>query len=223
LIHEAPHEVAVIGLGSGDTAWASAVREETRSVTVFEISGRQPELLEQLAEDQSVAAGIREGLKKFLGDPRVKIVTADGREALQHSEVSYDLIVVDALTPGMAYSGNLSSVEFFQMARRRLKPGGILCVWSPTPRIYRSFRAAFPHALEAENGSILLGSNDFILIERGRWRDRVLSKPAVSYFGGAAFAQRILWALRTVRQFPAEIEPGTLNHDLFPRDEFRSR
>jgi predicted membrane-bound spermidine synthase len=223
LIHEAPREVAVIGLGSGDTAWASAVREETRSVTVFEISGRQPELLAQLAADPSVAAGIRESLKKFLEDPRVRIVTADGREALQHRDVSYDLIVVDALTPGMAYSGNLSSVEFFQLARRRLKPGGILCVWSPTPRVHRSFRAAFPHALEADNGSILLGSNDFILIDRASWRHRALSEATVSYFGGTAFAERILWALRTVRQFPAEIQSGTLNHDLFPRDEFRSR
>jgi predicted membrane-bound spermidine synthase len=223
LIHPAPRDVAVIGLGSGDTAWASAVREETRSVTVFEISGRQPELLEQLAADPGVAEGIRDGLRRFLDDPRLRIVTADGREALQHSEVRYDLIVVDALTPGMAYSGNLNSVEFFELSRRRLKPGGILCVWSPTPRVYRSFRAAFPHALEAEDGNILIGSNDFLLIERGSWRDRVLSKAAVSYFGGTAFAQRILWALRTVRQFPPEIQPGSLNHDLFPRDEFRSR
>ena len=152
-----------------------------------------------------------------------KIMILDEEKAGWSKRPKYDLIVVDALTPGMAYSGNLSSVEFFQLARRRLKPGGILCVWSPTPRVYRSFRAAFPHALEADNGSILLGSNDFILIDRASWRARALSKPTVSYFGGTAFAERILWALRTVRRFPAEIPPGTLNHDLFPRDEFRSR
>jgi predicted membrane-bound spermidine synthase len=223
VIHEAPRDVAVIGLGSGDTAWASALRAETRSVTVFEISGRQPELLEQLAGDESVAWRVRQGLRNLLDDPRVRIVTADGRQALQHSQARYDVIVVDALTPGMAYSGNLYSVEFFRLSRSRLKPGGILCAWSPTPRVYRSFRAAFPHALEVEERNILIGSNDFIKIDRRTWRDRVLSSSLVSYLGGAQFAQRILWALRSVRRLPSGIDQGNLNHDLFPRDEFRSR
>jgi predicted membrane-bound spermidine synthase len=222
VIHRKPRDIAIIGLGSGDTAWASALREETSSVTVFEISGRQPVLLEQLSEDESVDAALRAGVRKFLDDPRVKIVTADGRQAFQHSDERYDIIVVDALSPGMAYSGNLYSVEFFRLSRRRLKPGGILCAWSPTPRVYRSFRAAFPHVLEVEDGNILIGSNDLIAVERRTWRDRVLSSSTVSYLGTPAFAQRILWALRTLRKAPGSLDEENLNHDLFPRDEFRS-
>ena len=47
-VHKAPVDVAVVGLGSGDTAWASAWRPETRSLTVFEISAPQPRVLWRL-------------------------------------------------------------------------------------------------------------------------------------------------------------------------------
>ncbi|HET8646573.1 MAG TPA: hypothetical protein VFO85_13855, partial [Vicinamibacteria bacterium] len=50
IVHPAPVDVAIVGLGSGDTAWASMCRRETRSLDVFEISGGQPRLLARIAE-----------------------------------------------------------------------------------------------------------------------------------------------------------------------------
>jgi SAM-dependent methyltransferase len=225
LIHPAPKDVAIIGLGSGDTAWGAGLREETRSVTVFEISGQQPALLGELASSESVRRDIRLGLSALLGDPRVRIVIGDGRQALMHGEERYDLIEADAVTTDMAYSGNLYSVEFFELCRRRLKPGGVMCTWSPTPRIYRAFRKAFPYVLEMEDRGILVGSNELIPIERRAWRERVLSPYVVDYLGSPALARRILDALRTVRKAPdatAGSDPSDVNRDLFPRDEFRT-
>jgi hypothetical protein len=125
----------------------------------------------------------------------------------------------------MAYSGNLYSVEFFELCRRRLKPGGVMCTWSPTPRIYRAFRQAFPYVLEMEDRGILVGGNELIPIDRRAWRERVLSPSVVDYLGSAALARRILDALRTVRKAPDAAggrDPSDVNRDLFPRDEFRT-
>ena len=45
LLHPSPKNVAVIGLGSGDTAFAAAGRSETELVEVVEIVGSQLDLL----------------------------------------------------------------------------------------------------------------------------------------------------------------------------------
>ena len=84
------------------------------------------------------------------------MVTADGRNAIERGERRYDLIEADALWPYTGYSGNLYSEEFFARCARRLAPGGIMCTWAPTPRVYATFPKVFPYVLDA--GAILVGS-----------------------------------------------------------------
>ena len=167
MMHPAPLDVAIIGLGSGDTAWASASRPETRSLTVFEISGPQPKLLRQLADTQPFPE-----LRHLLDDPRLRIRVADGRNALEQEGKLYDVIEADALWPIAPYSGNLYSVEFFRQCMRRLKPGGILCTWAPTTRVYSSFTQAVPHIVGLGDRSVLFGSNEPIEIDLDAWRAR---------------------------------------------------
>jgi predicted membrane-bound spermidine synthase len=220
IVHPLPVEIAIIGLGSGNTAWAAAMRRETQTVTVFEISGPQPKVLEQLIETHADHPDLEE-LREFLEDSRVEIRVADGRKALESDRKLYDVIQADPLHPAMAYSGNVYSREFFELCARRLKPGGIMCTWSPTTRVYQTFRNVFPHVLEIEDGGILIGSNDLIPIERRTWRERVLSPRVASYMGGWNRARWLLETVRTVRKARRPLAPGfALNHDLFPRDEF---
>ena len=77
----------------------------------------------------------------------------------------YDVIEADALWPEAAMSGNLFSVEFFERCSRRLKPGGLMCSWTPTPRIRRTFRQCFPYVLAVEGGGISLGSNEPLALD----------------------------------------------------------
>ncbi|HVQ27833.1 MAG TPA: fused MFS/spermidine synthase, partial [Planctomycetota bacterium] len=129
-VHEAPHDVAVVGLGSGDTAWASAWRPETRSLTVFEISAPQPRILWRLVGFIDMF-----DTRHLLEDPRLRIRIEDGRKALEARSDTYDVIETDATWPETAGSGNLYSVEFFRAAARRLRPGGVMCTWAPTVRV----------------------------------------------------------------------------------------
>ncbi len=215
VMHKAPRDVAIIGLGSGDTAWAAGCRTETRSITVFEIAARQHLLLERLARSEDLPE-----LASFLRDPRLRIVAADGRHALGQPGPLYDLIEADALWPYAAYSGNLYSVEFFRACARRLKPGGLMCTWAPTSRVVATFLAAFPHVVGPRNRSLLIGANEPIAIAPEAWRARLLS-PAVASYLGARRVEDLLGPLDKLRVVEAAPDDRpSLNDDLHPRDEF---
>jgi spermidine synthase len=213
LIHPAPEEVAVIGLGSGETAWAVACRKETRSLRVYEIAASQPRLLRAVSAIAPFA-----GLVELLSDPRVAMEAADGRRALARDERRYDIVQVDAMFRTSAGSGNLYSVEFFRLCASRLKPGGLVCTQKPSRRVGLTFAEALPHALDF--GNIVVGSNDPIPMDAAAWETRLMS-PEVARRFDAATIEGIRDRLRDA--VPARRNPGArigLNHDLFPRDEF---
>jgi spermidine synthase len=213
-VHPAPVDVAVVGLGSGDTAWAAGWRTETRSLTVFEISAPQPRILWRL-----VGFVDMRDTRHLLEDPRLRVRIQDGRKALEAGGEAYDLIETDATWPETGGSGNLYSVEFFGAASRRLKRGGFICTWAPTPRVVASFRSVFPHALEAPQHEVLIGSLAPIPFEPDGWAARaVTSEPYL----GRRRTTELLAALKQLR--PAGAVPSAaLNRDLFPRDEYAVR
>lgn len=220
ILHPAPLDVAVVGLGSGDTAWAAGCRSETRAVTVFELSGPQAQLL--VDASRLHAGDLRfASLRTFLADGRYQIRVADGRNALQRGPARYDVIQADALRPEQSLSGTVYSVEFFRLCGRRLKPGGLMFTWAPTPRVRRTFRAAFRHVIEIEDGTFLAGSNEEIPLDRMAWRARLSSPDVQAYFGDTAVTRAVLRGLRSAVR-ARTVECGDWNLDLFPRDEFLS-
>ncbi|MYT30822.1 MULTISPECIES: polyamine aminopropyltransferase [unclassified Streptomyces] len=126
----------VLVLGGGD---GLAVREllryrSLRSVTVVEID---PEVVRLARTDPGLSALNRHAL----GDPRVRVVTADafnwlrgqGRSAGRRP-VRYDVIVSDLPDPGITASTKLYSQEFYGLAARMLAPGGRLVVHAGPPQ-----------------------------------------------------------------------------------------
>jgi spermidine synthase len=212
VIHPAPRRVAVVGLGSGDTAWAAGLRRETQSVAVFEISSPQPRILRRVSAERTLPE-----LAFFLADPRVAIRIEDGRRALEatHDE-GFDAIETDAIWPESAGSGNLYSLEFFEACRRRLRPGGLMCTWAPTPRVRATFRTVFPHVLDVDSGVILVGSPYPIQLDRPAWEARL--REAEGYLGELR-ARAVLDRLLTLAPADGPIDPD-VNRDLYPRDEF---
>jgi spermidine synthase len=154
--------------------------------------------------------------RRLLEDPRLRIRIADGRKALEAGEARYDLVETDATWPETAGSGSLYSVEFFEAVSRRLKPGGLMCTWAPTPRVVASFRAAFPHVLQAEGGDVLVGSLSPIPVEPEAWKARAGGSGA---YLGAEQARGLVEAVGRLRPTgpPLAVAP---NRDLFPRDEY---
>lgn len=89
---------------------------------------------------------------RVLGSGRVHIVIDDGRRFLDRTRGRFDVIALDPPPPvEAAGSSLLYSREFYQAARARLAPGGVLQQWMPggEPAVVvgmiQALRAEFPH------------------------------------------------------------------------------
>jgi spermidine synthase len=156
LVHPNPQRVAILGLGSGVTL-GSALRHPIHDATVLEIS---PEVVaaSRFFEDENHRA---------LADSRTRLIVGDGRTHLMLGTESYDVIVSEPSNPWMAGIASLFTREFFEGARARLAPGGVLCQWAHTydisnadlRSIVATFLSVFP-----EGTMWLVGDADVLLI-----------------------------------------------------------
>lgn len=218
LLHPAPHEALVIGLGSGDTVYAVASRSELGRITCVEINRSQLGALRALD-----ARWFYGGLRGLLGDRRIEHVFADGRSFLMRSRRRYDLIEADALRPGSAGSGLVYSEEFFRLVRSRLAEGGLAVTWAPTARVRNAFVRVFPFV--AGFPGILLGSGEPIAIDRAAVAARVADPRVRRHFDTAGIDIDALVATYLAEPvfFGPDFDRASLrdvNTDLFPRDEF---
>jgi spermidine synthase len=217
-LHPAPRDVAIIGLGSGDTVYGVAGRPDIAKITCVEIIGPQLGGLRQLAKRQPYG-----GLSGLLADRRIEHVTGDGRIFLMRSGATFDIIEADALRPTSAYSGNLYSEEYFTLVKSRLKPGGLAATWLPTERVHNAFVRVFPHVVSAEG--VLVGSRDPIDVDRDAILRRIADPRVREHYASAGINIEELMSLYLAR--PARYAPdfnrdalADVNSDLFPRDEY---
>jgi spermidine synthase len=156
LLHRDPKEVFVIGLGSGMTAGAALTHPITRA-DVIEIS---PEVVK--ASDYFKTEN-----RNALADPRTHLIIGDGRSHLALSTKQYDVIVSEPSNPWIAGVSSLFTREFFESARRRLAPGGVICQWinaynintADLKSVIATFTNVFPQ------GTVwLVGQDDVLLL-----------------------------------------------------------
>ena len=218
-LHPNPTEVAVIGLGSGDTVYALGGSPHTKELICIEIIDRIHDTLQDLAPRISYPA-----LDTLLADSRIKWEFTDGRAYILRSGKQFDVIEADALRPNSAYSGNLYSSEYFQMLKAHLKPDGLAVTWAPTDRVLASFLAVFPHAILVDG--IAIGSQQPVETEPAEIRARITDSFTMEYYRRVGGDLRPLLANLLAGQFKRyspETErppPRDLNSDLFPKDEY---
>jgi spermidine synthase len=220
MVHGSPRDVAVIGLGSGDTVFSIGGRPEIQSILCVEILRPQ---LRNLRELNAIHPD--SGLSRMLEDPRVRHVAGDGRAYLMHSDLHFDIIEADALRPTSAYAGNVFSREYFELLRDHLKPGGFAVSWVPTARVHETFLTVFPYVLRFDN--VELGSAAPIPFDRQAILNRARSTGVREYFAAAGIDIEAMindyMQPEKATAFGPEAPragPDKINTDLFPRDEF---
>jgi spermidine synthase len=172
LLHSAPKDVLVIGLGSGVTL-GSALQHRIDRADIVEIS---PEVVD-------AARFFQEANRNALLDPRSHLMLLDGRTWLTGGPRSYDVIISEPSNPWQTGNANLFTREHFLAARARLNPGGILCQWLPYYRMpegdfraaIKTFQEVFPQAMLWISGSdaLMIGSLEAIRPDVGRLRVRL--------------------------------------------------
>lgn len=118
--HEGPPKDAlVICFGMGTTH---------RSMLTWGVSSTAVELLPSVPQ---VFSFFHADGGRVLNDPNSHLVIDDGRLFLEKSRRQFDVITIDPPPPTSAAGVSLLySTEFYEAARRRLKPGGILLQWT---------------------------------------------------------------------------------------------
>ncbi|MFN0243120.1 MAG: spermidine synthase [Planctomycetota bacterium] len=138
LLHPAPRDVAVLALGTGTTLGAVGLHPEAR-IDVLEISSAVVTMASHFEQQNRtlLAPSSRE---------RVRVVLGDGRASLAGAAARYDVLTMEPLLPDSPFAVYLYTREFYAIAQRALKPGGIVCQWVP------------PHALSGPTFRAVLGA-----------------------------------------------------------------
>ncbi len=179
LLHPAPGQALLIGLGSGISLGALE-QHPVQRIECVEIS---PEVV-HAAHLFSEANG------DALADNRVRMIIGDGRNHTAHTEAAFDVIISQPSNLWIAGMADLFTVEFFQACRTKLAPGGIMCSWVQAysmmsedfRTIVNTFAQVFPHVSLWES---VLGGDYFLVGSQsppsmsfeelsGRIRDREL-------------------------------------------------
>ena len=142
LLHPRPERVLLIAFGTGVNVRGMLADPAVAALTCVDIDPALPGL----------AAHIPDAGPMF-ADERATFVHADGRHFLRLTEPEWDIIYDDVAT--YAQYIELGTVEFFELARSRLAPGGMFVakVHSDTltpegqARFLHTFLAVFPRAL----------------------------------------------------------------------------
>jgi spermidine synthase len=158
LLHRHPEDILVIGLASGVTLGA-AEKHPVGRIRVLEIAPGVVEAARLFAEHNGDA----------LADPRVEVVVDDARQRLMVSSATYDVVSSQPSNPWVAGVSNLFTLEFYRLARSRLRPGGLFCQWVQAYRldpedlrgIVATFLQVFPQATLWEESA---GGGDYFLV-----------------------------------------------------------
>jgi spermidine synthase len=134
--------VNIIGFGAGGSSWAATLYD-TSSIECVELV---PAVLEASQFFPEINHGV-------LDNPKLTIISGDGRNYLLLTDRVYDIISVDATSPKSAGSGSLYTKEFYQLCQERLSQDGLVLQWLPYHLLsetelkmtINTFLEVFPH------------------------------------------------------------------------------
>ncbi|MDD5092512.1 MAG: fused MFS/spermidine synthase [Candidatus Wallbacteria bacterium] len=175
-LHPDPQKVLVIGWGSGVTAWCASLHGPSRIDAV--------EICSEVVDASRFFSHVNGNI---LESPGLNMHIDDGRNFLYASRDRFDVIISEPTNLWIAGIGSLFSIEFFDLVKSRLNPGGIICQWvhcyeiseQDFKTVIRTFSSVFPfcHAFKVGESDLLL-TGGFSGISSMDWMKDRISSPA---------------------------------------------
>ena len=223
LLHPAPRDIGVIGMGTGSTAGSASLHPETR-VRVVEIERRMVDGSRLFAEHNH---GVHER-------ENVEIIVTDGRLHLLTHREAYDVIISVPSNPWLAGASDLFTADFFHRASGSLRDGGIFAQWiqlyglshENLRVVLRGFLDAFPQTYLATTivgtDILLLGTRAPLEINVEAIDQRMagsaiaadLADPRVNVVGAAELLSHIRMTPEQTRAFAGVGPRHTDNHPI---------
>jgi spermidine synthase len=186
LVHPNPKTVLVVGFGAGVTAGSLVLHPEIERIVICEIEPLVAEVSSHFFAPENYSV---------LEDPRVEIIFDDARHYIETSREKFDIITSDPIHPWMDGAAALFSVEYYELAKQHLHPGGVVAQWVPLYQTdettvkseVASFMEVFPEGvvwsshipLQEGTDLLLLGRNGTMKIDVNQIAARIEENPAL--------------------------------------------
>jgi len=220
IFHPDPENVMVLGLASGMTS-GEVLQYPVSRMDALEINRQVVRACEIFTPWNN----------NCLTDPRSRIIVQDGRNHLELTKETYDVIISEPSNPWMAGLANLYTLEFFQTVRRHLNDNGIFVQWIHSYEMDwytfsmagRTFSEVFPNGLLVKT---LTGVGDYLLVgfKGSKGFDPDVAKKNLRYAQKSSNMSlkdpKLLFRLIISEDLKALFGPGPLHTDNRPLLEF---
>ncbi len=122
LVHENPQSVLVVACGAGVTAGSFVPYDSVKRIVICDIEPLVP---------KNVAPRFAKENHNVVGDERTTVVCDDGRHFIRTTKEKFDIITSDPIDPWVKGCAALNTVEYYEMCKAHLNPGGIMALWMP--------------------------------------------------------------------------------------------
>ena len=120
LIPSQTKKVVVIGCGAGVTAGAVSVDPALESETIAEIEPLVPRVVSTYFAEHNF---------DVVRNPKVHVQIDDARHFIETTKEKFDAVTSDPLDPWVKGAAMLYTVEFFEMVKQHLNPGGVVTLF----------------------------------------------------------------------------------------------
>jgi predicted membrane-bound spermidine synthase len=185
LAHKDPDnvkDVLVVACGAGVTAGSFVPYPNVKNITICDIEPLVPTVVTPKFTD--VNYGItdnitRQNPKKEMNGKTIEVAFDDGRHYIRTlpADKKYDIITSDPIDPWVKGCAALNTVQYYQMCKDHLKPGGVMSLWIPlyesdeetAKSVLATFFQVFPNGILWSND--LPGGEGYDAVLFGRAED----------------------------------------------------
>ena len=179
LLVDQPDDVLVVCFGTGQTTGAAGIHPRVKTVDSLELSSSVINAGKMFADQNH----------DVLSNPKVNFVIQDGRNHLLTTHKFYDVITSEPPPPRTAFTVNLYTKEYYELQKKKLKPGGISAQWIPlhsqgeeeVAMHFKTFQSVFSYTmgwLSVANEILIIGSDQPIKIDFNKLNER-LQEPEI--------------------------------------------
>jgi spermidine synthase len=186
--------VLVVACGAGVTAGSFVPYPNIEQITICDIEPLVPRVVTPMfgKENYHIVDGIDKENPHMVEGKEVRVVYDDGRHYIRTlpEEAKFDIITSDPIDPWVKGCAALNTVEYYQMCRDHLKPGGVMTLWIPLYQsdnetiksVIATFFQVFPNGMVFSNDlngkgfdAILLGQVEPTRIDLDRLHEKLNS------------------------------------------------
>jgi spermidine synthase len=133
LLHPRPKSVLVVACGAGVTAGTFVLHPDVERIVICDIEPLVPKVVTPMFGEQNyhVVDGIARQNPHTVNGKQVEVIYDDGRHYLRTTREKFDVITSDPIDPWVKGCAALNTVEYYQMCRDHLNPGGSVSLWIP--------------------------------------------------------------------------------------------